>query len=62
MGRREWLGLGGWLVVCYGVAAVAGQFTAAAWYDQLAKPDWTPPDWLFSPVWTLLYGLMAIAA
>jgi translocator protein len=62
MTRRSWLGLGAWLVVCYGVAAVAGQFTPGAWYEQLAMPDWTPPDWLFGPVWTVLYGLMAVAA
>jgi translocator protein len=62
MGRREWLGLGGWLFVCYGVSAVASRFTPGVWYDQLAKPEWTPPDWVFGPVWIVLYGVMAIAA
>jgi translocator protein len=56
------MGLGGWLVLCYGVAAVAAQAGPGAWYEQLAKPDWTPPGWLFGPVWTVLYGLMGIAA
>jgi tryptophan-rich sensory protein len=32
------------------------------WYPTIAKPSWTPPNWLFGPVWTLLYTLMAIAA
>ena len=32
------------------------------WYQALAKPVWTPPDWLFAPVWTVLYILMAGAA
>ncbi len=32
------------------------------WYQQIQKPSWTPPDWIFGPVWTLLYILMGIAA
>lgn len=32
------------------------------WYDSLAKPDWTPPGWVISLVWFVLYVLMAIAA
>ena len=32
------------------------------WYAGLAKPSWTPPDWLFGPVWTVLYLMMAVAA
>ena len=33
-----------------------------SWYPSLAKPAWTPPDWLFGPVWTLLYLMMGLAA
>lgn len=33
-----------------------------AWYFALARPGWTPPPWLFGPVWTLLYLMMAVAA
>ncbi len=47
------------------VAAVAGfgsRFTPGPWYREIAKPSWTPPGWLFGPVWTLLYLLMAAAA
>lgn len=32
------------------------------WYADAAKPAWTPPDWLFGPVWTILYIAMAYAA
>ena len=32
------------------------------WYARLAKPDWTPPGYLFGPVWTFLYAVMGIAA
>lgn len=47
------------------VATIGGLATAEsvdAWYPALDKPDWTPPDWLFGPVWTVLYVAMAIAA
>lgn len=32
-----------------------------AWYQQLVKPDWSPPGWLFGPVWTVLYVLIALS-
>ena len=32
------------------------------WYASLAKPDWTPPPWVFGPAWTILYAMMALAA
>jgi tryptophan-rich sensory protein len=31
------------------------------WYQQLAKPSWQPPDWLFGPVWTVIFALIALA-
>lgn len=32
------------------------------WYQTLARPSWAPPDWVFGPVWTVLYAMMAVAA
>ncbi len=29
------------------------------WYSQLIKPTWAPPSWLFGPVWTVLYAIIA---
>jgi benzodiazapine receptor len=30
------------------------------WYSALIKPTWTPPSWLFGPVWTVLYAIIAV--
>lgn len=53
------------MVVCYGAAAVGGLATGGSvsgWFQTLKRPSFQPPDWLFGPVWTLLYGLMAVSA
>ena len=59
---RSVLALAGWLAVAFTAAAVGGLFLPGDWYAGLQKPAWNPPNWIFGPVWTLLYTMMAIAA
>jgi len=59
---RDILGLFTSLIAVAVVATVGALFGPGTWYAQLAKPTWTPPNWLFGPVWTLLYIAMAVAA
>jgi tryptophan-rich sensory protein len=58
------VGLVVFVSLCFGVSIFGGLVTAPAirgWYAALAKPAWTPPGWVFGPVWTVLYPLMAVA-
>jgi tryptophan-rich sensory protein len=61
---KQIVGLLGWLAISFTAAAVGGLASAdaATFYRALARPAWAPPAWLFAPVWTLLYLLMAIGA
>jgi tryptophan-rich sensory protein len=61
---RDVLGLTAFVMMCFGVSALGGRAAAGAlaeWYPMLRKPPWTPPGWVFGPVWTLLYPLVAVA-
>lgn len=60
----RWISLLGWMVLCFAVGGVAGASTAGdvdGWYRTLARPSFAPPNWVFGPVWTLLYAAMAVA-
>jgi translocator protein len=51
-----------YLGACGAAAATGAAFSPGPWYRGLKKPVWTPKDWMFPVVWTLLYFLMAGAA
>jgi tryptophan-rich sensory protein len=49
------------LFACFSAGATGSVFTPGAWYEELKKPWWTPPNWMFPVVWTTLYFLMSFA-
>lgn len=56
------LGLIGWVLLCFLAPVLGASSMPDAWYASLNKPSWNPPGWVFGPVWTLLYTMMAVAA
>ena len=59
---RSWLVLAVFIVVVLGMGALIGTSSAPGeWYQNLEKPFFNPPNWIFGPVWSTLYVLIAIA-
>jgi translocator protein len=61
-GAWPWLVLIAWLLLCFAAAAAGALFPPGEWYASLNKPSWNPPSWLFGPVWSTLYVMMAVSA
>lgn len=58
----KYISLIAFLVLCIGGGTFIGtQNLPGEWYDGLAKPFFNPPAWLFGPVWTVLYAMIAVA-
>ena len=50
--------------ICFSVAGLGSIFTNMSvknWYTTIQKPSWTPPNWVFGPVWSFLYLCMGIS-
>jgi benzodiazapine receptor len=61
---KQMLGLLAWLAISFTAAGLGAMASvnAGTFYQQLLRPSWAPPGWLFGPVWTGLYVSMAVAA
>ncbi len=65
MADRSWLVLALFVGLCLGVGGLGATWTSSSvrtWYPTLNKPAMNPPKWMFAPVWTTLYFLMAVSA
>jgi benzodiazapine receptor len=62
--ENRWLVLLLFVMACFGVATLGSFWTSSSvntWYTGLRKPWFTPPSWIFAPVWSTLYLLMAFS-
>lgn len=62
--KKPWISLFVFLLLCFLVASVGSLWTkegVTTWYSTLIKPSWTPPAWVFGPVWSILYAMIAVS-
>lgn len=65
MKMKKYLRISYCIIICLTVGFFSGKITQSSintWYPTLIKPVFNPPNWIFAPVWTLLYIFMGITA
>lgn len=65
MNVRSIVGVALWVAASFSAGVIGARFTGpavASWYADTNKPAWTPPNFLFGPVWSALYLMMGVAA
>ncbi len=60
-GKNQYAALAFFVGLCFAAAATGGFFPPDDWYASLNRPAYAPPNWVFGPVWTVLYLMMAVA-
>ena len=61
MAVSSWVSLIVFLGLVAATSVTGASFRPGVWYEALAKPSWTPPNWVFPVVWTILYVMIAVA-
>lgn len=62
--KHLWISFIVFILLCLVVQIVGSIWTketVSTWYPTLVKPSWTPPDWVFGPVWSVLYIMIAVS-
>lgn len=61
--KIHWLTLISFIILANLIGALGALWTSpnTEWYQTLAKPSFNPPNWIFGPVWTILFSLLGIA-